>query len=309
MFSSDIARAVSRESRVLARAALQAGEGGPGGFPRTRREAAELARGALTRLAQILGEAVEYELIDRNAASGRRRRVKAARPQRTWVEPEQLASLLEAATGTLRPVLAVLAGCGLRVGEACARDWPDISIPTATIDVGRAKTDAGVRQVNIPIGPLEELIEWRARRPAYQGKDDPAFITDPPNGRPASRQTRRNVEAQLKRAIKPANERLDELGIEPISEKVTPHSLRRTYASVRAAAGDDPVYIAEQLGHADMALTFRLYQKAVKRRSKLSGHHLREFDRALEWAANGQQAPLEAPEQTAVMSESPANHA
>src|SRR5918995_4641458 len=101
-FSCDIARAVSRESRVLARAAPQAGEGGPGGFPRTRREAAELARGALTRHAQILGEAVEYELTDRNAASGRRRRVKAARPQRTWVEPEQLASPLEAATGSGR---------------------------------------------------------------------------------------------------------------------------------------------------------------------------------------------------------------
>jgi integrase len=118
-----------------------------------------------------------------------------------------------------------------------------------------------------------------------------------------------NVEAQLKRAIKRANERLDELGIEPISDKVTPHSLRRTYANVRAAAGDDPVYIAEQLGHADMALAFRLYQKAVKRRSKLCGHHLREFDRALEWAANRQQGPFEAPEGAPMMSESPAKHA
>jgi integrase len=294
-----------------------------------RFKAAKLAEGriapsqinkCLTRLGQILEEAVEYELLDRNPASGKRRRVKASRPARTWVEPEQLPSLLEAATGTLRPVVAVLAGCGLRVGEACARDWADISIPTATIDVGRAKTDAGIRQVDIPIGPLEELIEWRARRPAYEGKGDPAFVTDPPNGPPASRQTRRNVEAQLKRAIERANERLAELGIEPISDKVTPHSLRRTYASIRAGAGDDPVYIAEQLGHADMALTFRLYQKAVKRRSKLCGHHLREFDRAIAWAsthpngvgvqaANGQQAPFEAPEQGAMTSESPASHA
>jgi integrase len=96
-----------------------------------------------------------------------------------------------------------------------------------------------------------------------------------------------DLRGAVEHAIKRANERLDELGIEPISERVTPHSLRRTYASVRAAAGDDPVYIAEQLGHTDMALTFRLYQKAVKRRSKLSGHHLREFNRALEWAALG----------------------
>jgi integrase len=75
--------------------------------------------------------------------------VKAPSPARTWVEPEQLPSLLEAASETLRPVLAVLAGCGLRVGEAVARDWPDVSIPTATISVGRAKTDAGIRQVDM----------------------------------------------------------------------------------------------------------------------------------------------------------------
>jgi integrase len=39
--------------------------------------------------------------------------------------------------------------------------------------------------------------------------------------------------------------------------------LRRTYASLRAALRDDPVYIAEQLGHQDPAFTFRVYQKAA----------------------------------------------
>lgn len=132
-----------------------------------------------------------------------------------------------------------MAGCGPRVGEAIARDWSDISIATASIDNGRAKTDAGVRQVDIPLGPLEELIEWRQRRPEYEGQGERTFVTHPSNG-PVSRQTARNVQAQLKRAIKRANERLVELGIEPISERVTPHSLRRIYASVRAACGDDP---------------------------------------------------------------------
>lgn len=50
---------------------------------------------------------------------------------------------------------------------------------------------------------------------------------------------------------------LAERKIEPISERVTPHSLRRNYASIRAAAGDHPVYIAEQLGHEDPGFTFR----------------------------------------------------
>jgi integrase len=169
-----------------------------------------------------------------------------------------------------------------------------VSLPTGTIRIGSAKTDAGIRHVDMPLGVVEELTEWGARRPAYQGPGDPVFVTNPSNGEPA-RQTRRNVEAQLKKAIKRANERLAEVGIEPIAERVTPHSLRRTYASMRAAAGDDPVYIAEQLGHADMALTFRVYQKAVKRRVRLSGHHLSEFDRALEWAEMGRNPAETAP--------------
>ncbi len=68
---------------------------------------------------------------------------------------------------------------------------------------------------------------------------------------------------------------------------MTPHSLRRTYASIRAAAGDHPVYIAEQLGHEDPGFTFRVYQRAAKRRDRLSGGYLRAYDLALDWAAMG----------------------
>src|SRR5262245_32223998 len=44
----------------------------------------------LRHLAQILETAVEYELIPSNPATGRRRRLKATKPARPWVEPEQL---------------------------------------------------------------------------------------------------------------------------------------------------------------------------------------------------------------------------
>ena len=105
--------------------------------------------------------------------------------------------------------------------------------------------------------------------------------------RTGSRQTVTNVDHRLKSAIKAANKRLDELGVEPISGRVSLHSLRRTYARVRAATGDHPVYIAEQLGHEDPGFTFRVYQWAVKRRERLSATYLEAFDRALDWAAMG----------------------
>ena len=63
------------------------------------------------------------------------------------------------------------------------------------------------------------------------------------------RQSSAKVARRLKAASSTANEELEKLDIEPISDRVTLRSLRRTFASIRATSGDDPVYIAEQLGH------------------------------------------------------------
>lgn len=93
-------------------------------------------------------------------------------------------------------------------------------------------------------------------------------------------------------AIERANGRLVKLGIEPIG-KVSPHGLRRTFAALRCVAGDDPAYTAEQIGHEDAAFTLRVYTHAVKRRQRLQGTELEQFDRALEWARMGTIEPVE----------------
>jgi integrase len=238
-------------------------------------------------LAMIYDLAIEYELTERaNPARGRRRRVKVGKPQRTWVEPEQLMALIESASSTMKPVLALLAGAGLRVGEAVALDWRAVNLATGTLTVGQAKTDAGTgRDVDLPAGLIEALSEWKARSPK-SASSDPVLVA-----RTGRRQAVTNIDHRIKAAIKAANVKLAELQIEPISEKVTPHSLRRTYASLRAAVGDHPVYIAEQLGHEDPAFTFRVYQRSVKRRERLAGEYLEAFDRALDWASMARSEP------------------
>ncbi len=267
----------------------------------------------ITRLAQIFDEAVEYEhlALDRNSARGRRRKLKAPKPRRSWVEPEQLPALLEAADEWFRPVVATLVGSGLRVGEAVALDWRDVNLRTGTITVRESKTDAGRgRQVDLPLGLHEELVEWKARTPRPED-GDPVFVSRARSGA-HRRQTERNVLARLKTTIRRANERLERLGIEPISERVTNHSLRRTYASLRSALRDDPIYIAEQIGHTDARFTLNVYAKAVKRRERLSGAYLEAFDQALEWAlmgTNGHPEPIEAfePEHAEVADPAPAS--
>jgi len=239
----------------------------------------------LTRLAQILEVAVEYGHIERNPAKGKRRRAKATEPRRSWVEPEQLVELIAAADRYMRPIIATMAGAGLRVGEAVALDWRDVNLSTGTLIVRDSKTAAGEgREVDLPIGLHEELATWRATSPRTR-PSDPVFVSREREGRHA-RQTPRNVQARLGTAVKAANKALAAAGIEPVG-KVSPHSLRRTYASVRAALRDDPIYIAEQLGHRDARFTFSVYQRAAKRREKLSGRYLEAFDAALDWARMG----------------------
>lgn len=237
-------------------------------------------------LAMILDAAGDYGHVDpaRNPARGRRRRVKRTVPKRPTVEPEQLPSLLEAAQ-RLRPILATMVGAGLRNGEVCALDWSDLDLSSGTLTVAESKTEAGVRQVDLPEALRRELTEHKLHARREEGAIFP--------NRNGQRQSVSNVERRMKTAIRRANLRLDRLGIRPIDEAVTPHSLRRLYASLRFALGDDPVYVAAQLGHTEPGFSMKVYASAVRRRERLIGAALREFDAALEWAAMGSGGRIE----------------
>ena len=50
-----------------------------------------------------------------------------------------------------------------------------------------------------------------------------------------------------------------------LPEKVTPHTLRRTFASLALAAGRDPRWVMGQLGHTDARLTLNVYAQVMQR--------------------------------------------
>ena len=47
---------------------------------------------------------------------------------------------------------------------------------------------------------------------------------------------------------------------------ITPHSLRRTWATFAAMIGRDPKWIAAQIGHTSPSFTFSVYQQVATRR-------------------------------------------
>lgn len=82
-------------------------------------------------------------------------------------------------------------------------------------------------------------------------------------GRRPSRDNLRN--RVLVPAVKLASERLVARGLTPLSERITPHSLRRTFASVLYVLGEDPGIVMDEMGHTDPALALRVYRQAMRR--------------------------------------------
>lgn len=225
----------------------------------------------ITRLGQILELAAERELIARNPVrvNPRRRKLRQARPERPYLESaEQIEALLNAAgemdraargdrrATPRRALLATLAFAGLRIGEALDLRWQDVDLAQSRVKVGKSKTDAGVRTVNLLPALRDELAAHKATA-SFAQPGDCVFPTH--NGK---RQNPSNVRNRiLAPAIARANEALS--GSETQIPAISPHALRRTFASILFALGSELPYAMEQLGHRDPRMTLGVYARVM----------------------------------------------
>lgn len=225
----------------------------------------------ITRLGQILEIAVERELIARNPAKvgGKRRKVKAVKPHRAYVDrAEQIEALLDAAgqidseaksNGQIarRALLATILFSGLRIGELIELDWRDVDLAVGRLRVRQSKTDAGIRYVDLLPVLREELSILKAARDPRPA--DPVFPSAV-----GTRQDRNRVRARiLGKAVERANEALARDGLTALPDGLTLHALRRTFASLLIAIGKDPAYVMGQVGHTDPTVTLGLYAKVM----------------------------------------------
>lgn len=150
------------------------------------------------------------------------------------------------------PIVALLVLAGLRVSELCALDRSHIDLPGRRLVVPRVKTDASERV--IPIAPTlyDVLLDYLAEHDL--APDSPLFVT-----RQGNRQTPQNIREHI---IKPSRARANEVLVRPIGH-LTPHSLRRTFASILAEVGVQPRRAMYLLGHTDAKFTMRVYQQVL----------------------------------------------
>jgi integrase len=271
----------------------------------------------ITRLAQILEVAVERELLVRNPARGKRRKLRQRKPRRTTLDrAEQIEAVLAAASeldGEARldrraipraTLLATLAFGGVRIGEALALRWCDVDLAAGRLNVRDSKTDAGIREVDLLPVLRDELASHKATT-RHGGPDDFVFPTQR-----GHHQNPSNVRNRvLARSIERANERLGARGLAPLPEGLTPHSLRRTFISLLLAIGEDVPYVMSQVGHSDPKVTLAIYAQ-VMFRGKGERERLRALVEGSDWAPMGTSADFEASHGTtdaAEESENPAD--
>ena len=223
----------------------------------------------LATLEAVLKTAVRYRILDRNPVDGYRV-PGTARKTAHLSTAAQIEALLDAAgevdrgrrgrEGHGRALLATLVFGGLRIGEALALQWRDVNLANGTLIVRDGKTENSARTVYL-LAPLrEELAALKARR---RGERD-ALIFGTATGAPdGASNVRRRL---LAKALEIANERLEKAGEDAGPERLTPHSLRHTFASILFAIGEDPRYVMSQLGHADAGFSLRVYGKQMRRR-------------------------------------------
>jgi integrase len=250
----------------------------------------------LSTLAAILEDAVEYELIDRNPAKGKRRRLAAAPVRRSYLDrADHIAALLDGASkvdeaaivrqGQRRALMATLIFAGLRIGEALSLRWQDVDLARGTITVRQAKTDAGQRTVYIVPILRDELTEYRAGIEPAQT----ALVFGTSTGR---RQGATNIRLRvLAKAVEHANKQLVKQRLEPLPEGLTPHALRRTFASLLFAVGESPPYVMGQMGHTTANLTLAIYARQMDRRDG-EPERLKALVEGREWVATGSSSEI-----------------
>jgi integrase len=226
----------------------------------------------LVLLANILDSAVERGGLDANPARGKRRRLKALRPIRRVLEPDELNELLEMAGRMDRekrkslqigrmPMIVVMAQAGLRVTELCQLRWGSVDVHHERLTIEQAKTDAGRRQVDLTLDVIDELNAWRASR-GEVGLDDFVFATASGKARDKD-----NVRTILSRVGAKVNDERADHGLPPLPA-VVPHTLRRTYISLMLEAGAPLHYVMDQVGHEDSKTTLEIYARVQKRMAR-----------------------------------------
>lgn len=220
-------------------------------------------------LRKALADAVEDDLIETNPLAGwcysKKEEVKKGDDVDPFTKDEQ-AAILANATGQARNFIQFALWTGMRTSELVALDWGDIDFLRGVVMVSRAmtqqsdeaevpKTAAGKREIKLLAGALEALQAQKA----HTWLAGAEIFQNPNKGeRWAGDQPIRKT--MWTYVLKRAGVRYR-----------YPYQTRHTYASMMLSAGEHPMWVARQMGHADWTMIARVYGRWMPDADTLAG--------------------------------------
>lgn len=211
-------------------------------------------KGRWNVLRQILARSARQGVIAVNPCDllTSRERPKAGEARVRFLTDTEIRQLLSAAHGRYRVLIATGLFTGVRISECLGLRWEHIDFDAEVIrvrsqlgrdnELHRLKTGAGVRDI-VMMAELARILRRYRLDEIHTAQRDAVFGT-------ATHRTLSQRNAT--RAFESAVTRAGLVG-------VTFHTLRHTFASILIAQGRDPVFVADQLGHADVSETLRTY--------------------------------------------------
>ena len=232
------------------------GEGGRGLSPKTVANVAGV-------LSSALGDAVRWKLIAANPAKGARLPRRNRVEMKTWTEQEAATFLEYVRTDRRFPLWRLALATGLRRGELCGLRWIDLDLDAATVTVantrvqartvveGEPKTISSRRTIALDADTVAALRSWKARQSkerlsAGEAWQDLGYVFVDEMGKPPHPET---VSGWWRATVEAA-------GVSTIRL----HDARHTAATLLLRSRVPLKVVSERLGHADVAVTMRVYQ-------------------------------------------------
>ncbi|WP_455154104.1 Arm DNA-binding domain-containing protein [Cupriavidus campinensis] len=208
-----------------------------------------------------LGDAAADEIIDANPLAGYTY-ARAERPadgdggdEIDPLSPDEQKAVLGALRASDSNMVKFALWTGMRTSELIALNWSDIDFVGGYVRVRRAltreakgevefpKTNAGRRDIRL-LAPAAAALDAQKPLTFLSELDGPVFETSAGERFSGSHQVWRIWKSALKRAgVRYRN----------------PYQTRHTYASMMLSAGEHPMWVAKQMGHADWTMIARVY--------------------------------------------------
>lgn len=233
----------------------------------------------LIPLRTIFSDAYSDELIDKNPML-RVKNLPVKTDEPNPLTPAEAEAILKELPPEGKNLIQFAIWTGLRTSELIALEWRDVDFEAGLIRVRRAivnkhakqpKTKSGERDVKIFPPTLEALLNQKQ----FTFSEKAQVFSNP--------QTKKawSTDAQIRRtlwipALKKAN----------VTYR-TPYQTRHTYASTLLSLGENPMWVAGQMGHKDWAMIHRVYGRWIPDVDKSAGSKT-----MAKWSENGQRGNL-----------------